>query len=252
MQPNPLKNITMLIRYSAPYSVAEEQAGPVTQRLRAGIIRCNIATLFGQARLYGRNLTFVDFVEDEDILQQHNSTDAILSPLAAALYALEQNAAAAGSRIAASTLTAQLGYMEPTNIGNNRAPPTPQRFAETMWNGATHMAASVSMLSRTTDTEYNTTAYATGPGFVHHILFFYIVIGLVCFWGFGLIIVSVMFLRPTFCDTMGSYATALLFVQRPDLVAGLPAGPAEENPKLREKFIRVRFTDWRHSTGSNP
>ena len=237
---------TAFLLYNASYSASESKNDQPTKRLRAGVARCEATTWFGWARLSGRNFSYTDFIEDPAILRQEHGSDPVLSPLSALMRLLGQ-----GER-STHTVRAQLGYMEPTHLSGNRAPPTSQRFAEMMWNGVTHMAASLSILSRTTDTEYEAISYTSVPGYVRDDKFFYGVIGLLGSWVFGLLITTVLFLRRTFCDSMDSYVAARLLVQRPDLFNGVPAGSLAGNKKLLEEPGRVQFTDWKLETGPNP
>jgi len=245
-----VKKATMFLWYNATYPVRESTAehAEIIQRVRAGVVRCEATTWFGWARLNGRNFSYTDFVEDVAIIQQEHGSDPILNPLSAAVWALKQS----DSPWSWWTTRAQLGYMEHTNLGGIRAPPTPQRFAEMMWYGVTHMAASLSTLSRTSDIEYEATSYASVSGYVRDDKFFYGVIGLLGLWAVGLLVTTALFLRRTFCDSMGSYVAAQLLVQRPDLVFGVPAGSLVENKKLMEQPGRVQYTDWRLATGPNP
>ena len=252
------KENTIFLWYTAPYVTAAVEDNKTTRTfhlMRAGVVRCRTRTLFGQARLNGRNMSYTNFVEDESILQQDPAMTPVLNPLSAVIWTLEQQAEIAGTpcgTIVSYTTKAQLGYTESTNLGAGRAPPTPQKFAEMIWNGATHMAASLSILSRTTEIRYDAIAYASVSGYERDIMFFYGVLGLLGFWVFGLFLTTTMFLRRTFCDSMNSYVAAQILVQRPDHVTGVPAGPLDGNKRLLERLGRVQFTHWRRAVGPNP
>jgi len=114
------------------------------------------------------------------------------------------------------------------------------------------MAMSLNIISRASDIEYKAVTFVAVSGYERDNKFFYGILGLLGFWGFGLLLTTTLFLRRTFCDSMNSYVAAQVLVQRPNLVTGVPAKPLEGNKKLMEKSDCVQFTPWRRAPGPNP
>ena len=232
----------MIFGYAAEFDRGLEDGSSIRDK-RAGIIRCEATTLVGHARLNGRELTYTDFVADPEALTFADFDDRILDPLSATLYAMILNVPEpdqVSNLIQGPSLRAQVGM---TNDIFLRKPlsPTPQGFAQAMWNGATHMSAALAILSYSDATEYDAVTHHTISGYKCIDKYFYGVLILLGLWLLGLAITSGLFLRRSFSDTLDEYVVARLLAQRPDLVEGVDAVAMDENEKLRQRFDGIEL-----------
>ena len=231
-----------LIWYNASYFTREDDNSPTVDRMRSGLAQCSVSMSFGTAQLNGRNMSYSSFVQNDTILDAKHGSEPILDPLSAMLYAVSLNGAPATTNpVDRAILAGQLGYVELTGVDIERAPPTADKFAERMRDGVAHMVASLSVLSRTSDTRYDCAAHYAVSGFTRNNSAAISVAALLFIWLAGLLLATVILLRRTYSDGLDSHAAARLLLHRPDLAEGVPMGPADANGRLAEVFRGVHF-----------
>jgi hypothetical protein len=118
----------------------------------------------------------------------------------------------------------------------------PHTVAKELMRGMGHMAAAIQVAgARTSSTvtlasdipPRNMTVYERSLPWA------IVTWSLLCSWLVLLVFATVLMFRPTFGESLNSYAAARLLVDMPHLVEGYCAGAPSDNPRLRTTFERV-------------
>ncbi|KAI0346399.1 hypothetical protein BDW22DRAFT_1352456 [Trametopsis cervina] len=216
----------------------DDHTGMVTEAVK-GLIVCNASTSIGTASVFGRNLTYSRFQQDDTLYDTANAQggEPLQDPLFAALYALLIDAG--GSDTEDAQLFTSLGYAEVTDASHaaEYVPPSLDGLADAMWRGATHMALAMSLLSQDSGALYSAIEHVPVSGRTRNKFWFLVAISLLGAWVVSLGIITLLMLRRTaYGDSFDSYVASRLVANRPDLIEGDASGGLNENKRLLEKF----------------
>ncbi|KAI0087415.1 hypothetical protein BDY19DRAFT_907581 [Irpex rosettiformis] len=173
-----------------------------------GLVRCESRTTMGNTSVYGRNLSFDNFQQDDGLYNVSlvQGGEPVQDPLFGALYALLDGSG--NSPIADAQVIDALGFA---------GVKTDDQGLAAVYLGIEH----VSVSGRTRDL----------PVFIVAML-------LLSVWLLTLVGLTVgLWRRTSLGSSFDSYMASRLLAQRPDLVEGDSSGGLEENRKLLEKFV---------------
>ena len=204
-----------------------------------GLVRCEAFTTMGKASIYGRNLTFDNFEEEDGLynVSQAQGGDPIQDPMFGALYALLDGSAS--SEVTSAQVIDALGFAEVEGDANSLiyVPPSMDSLAGALWRGATHMTVAVAPLSRDGSVEYLGIEHVSVSGRTQDWPIFIVAMSLLAVWLFGLVgSTMILWRRTSLGPAFDSYLAARLLAQRTDLVEGDISGSLD-NDRMLEKFV---------------
>ena len=139
-----------------------------------------------KASIYGRNLTFDNFEEEDEIynVSQAQGGDPIQEPMFGALYALLDGSAS--SEVTSAQIIDTLGFAEVEGDANSLmyVPPSMDSLAGALWRGATHMTVAVALFSRDGSVEYPAIKHVPVSGRTRDWLIFIVAMSLLAVWLF--------------------------------------------------------------------
>lgn len=222
--------------YTSSFVWFENTAGRISGDLVKGLVRCDVCASTGNASVYGRTLTFDNFVPNNTMYQSTQGGEPLLDPISAVMYHLADATTADSDEDSQEPLN-MLGYYETSEDGVPLyVSPSLEGYAAAMWRGASHMTAAIALLSRSSDTTYPATSHTPVSARTKDFAFFVVALALLGVWFVGMFALTVGMWRKASGDLLDSYTAARIVAGRPDLVNVDSPEDLEDNPRLLEKF----------------
>ena len=213
----------------------QNNTGMFKDTIVQGLVRCDSYLTTGNATIDGRSLTFDSFTEDPGFYNSTQGGEPLLDPLDAALYHLYILGQTSQDALGAQAVDI-FGFAE---VDSMYDAPSLDAMAAAMWRGTSHMTAAVAILGRASDTPYPAVEYVSVSARTRSGPFFAGALALLALWLAGLVYATARMFRPTFGDSLNSYAAARLLADKPYLVQGSCCGGLTENKRLLERFETV-------------